>query len=258
MESTETAPESVDTSAGNACYPPRVLVACEYSGIVRDAFTAVGCDAWSCDLDETDTTGNHIVGDVLEFLDGCYECDCGYVFETGLGKYGCANCCGEEQVELIEWDLMIAHPPCTRLTNSGWWYIVKNDLHHEVEKSAEFFRQLWNAPIPFIAIENPIPNKGARKYLPKYNQIIQPWQFGDDASKATCLWLKNLPPLLSMEFCEPRWADGKPRWSNQTDGGWNKIGPSATRNKERSKFFPKVAKAMAEQWMPTITKQKCI
>lgn len=201
---------------------PTILIACEYSGIVREAFSSVGFNAWSCDKRATEIPGQHITGDVTDYLD-------------------------------LGWDAMIAHPPCTRLTNSVWWYILKHDLHDEVEKAAGFFLELWNAPIPCIVIENPIPNKGAREYLPDYNQIIQPWQFGDDASKATCLWLKNLPPLLSMQFCEPdRWADGRPRWSNQTDGGWNKMGPSEDRSKERARFWPGVAKAMAEQWKPAI------
>jgi len=232
---------------------PNVLIACEYSGIVREAFNAVGFNAISCDKRPTEKPGKHVTGDVTDYLSGCYICECGWIFSAELGKYGCANCCGEGETALVTWDAMIAHPPCTRLTNSVWWYILKHDLHDEVEKAAGFFLKLWNAPIPCIGIENPIPNKGAREYLPHYNQIIQPWQFGDDASKATCLWLKNLPPLLSMQFCEPdRWADGKPRWSNQTDGGWNKMGPSEDRSKERARFWPGVAKAMAEQWKPTI------
>ena len=233
----------------------KILIACEYSGVVREAFADTGCDAWSCDYRDTEIPGNHFTGDVLDYLDGYYECGCGYNFSNKLGKYGCPNCNGDNVATINYWDAMIAHPPCTRLTNSVWWYILKNDLHDEVKEAASFFNKLWDANIPFIAVENPIPNKGARKYIPKYNQIIQPWEFGDDASKATCLWLKNLPPLLSMEYCEPRWANGKPRWSNQTDSGQNKLGPSKDRSKKRSRFWPGIAEAMARQWTSVILNQ---
>ena len=144
----------------------KILIACEYSGTVRDAFLKHGHDAWSCDLLPTDKTGPHITGDVLE------------VIEEG-------------------WDLMVAHPPCTYLCNSGVCHLHKStDRWFELFNAAEFFKALLNADIPKIAVENPIQHKYARQLIGhKQTQVIQPWMFGHAEQKAKCLWLKGLPRL---------------------------------------------------------------
>jgi hypothetical protein len=211
----------------------RVLVACEYSGVVREAFRALGHDAYSCDiLPAADGSPYHFKTDIRN------------VFE--MGHY---------------WDLMIAHPPCTYLCNSGVWALETKhpeelrsekakDRWNSMIEAREFFMMLLTLPFaPRVCIENPIPHRFAK--LPKYTQTIQPYQFGDDASKKTCLWLKNLPTLsVPMEefWAKPRIVDGKPRWSNQTDSGQNRLGPSETRGLERAKTYPGIAKAFAEQW----------
>lgn len=194
----------------------RVLVACEYSGRVRDAFTAMGHDAMSCDLLPTDAPGNHYQGDVRDII------------ENG-------------------WDLMIAHPPCTYLCSSGlhWNKRVPGRLQ-QTEEALDFVRMLLDAPIMKIALENPIGCISSR--IRKPDQTIQPYHFGHDASKATCLWLKNLPPLRPTAMVEPRMIDGKPRWGNQTDSGQNKLPPSEDRWKVRSETYAGIAKAMAQQW----------
>lgn len=195
----------------------RVLVACEYSGTVRDAFRAKGHDAWSCDLlpCETDPTYHH-QGDVLDLLhDG--------------------------------WDLMIAHPPCTYLTSSGLhWNKRRPERAAQTEEALAFVLALANAPIPRKVIENPIGCLSTRWRKP--DQIIQPYQFGHDASKATCLWLYGVPLLAVTRYVEPRMVNGKPRWANQTDSGQNSLGPSDDRWKIRSATYPGIADAMAEQW----------
>ena len=216
----------------------RVLVACEYSGVVRRAFREKGHDAWSCDiLPSEDDSPYHIQEDVLAVL---------HAWE-------------HNSVGVLP-DLMIAHPPCTYLCNSGVrWLKEELDLvkkgyeefHRWIEMTMakDFFLNLWNAPIPKIVIENPVPHKYAR--LPKYNQTIQPYQFGDDASKRTCLWLKGLDPLVippSEKWVAPRIVDGKKRWVNQTDSGQNRLGPSETRSQERSRTYEGIARAFAEQW----------
>lgn len=199
----------------------RVLVACEYSGRVRDAFLALGHDAMSCDLLPTDVEGPHYQGDVRDVLyDG--------------------------------WDLMVAHPPCTYLCSSGLHWnkrgiLVDGRPRSELtEESLEFVQLLLNAPIPHVALENPIGCISTR--IRKPEQVIQPWQFGHDASKQTCLWLKNLPPLVPTEIIEPRIVDGKKRWGNQTDSGQNKLPPSKDRWKIRSETYLGIAQAMANQW----------
>jgi len=194
--------------------PPRaaarglhVLVACEFSGVVRDAFKAKGHDAWSCDLLPTEAPGQHIQGDVLNILsDG--------------------------------WDLMIAHPPCTYLCNSGVrWLYEQDDRWVKMEFAADFFRALLTAPINKIAIENPIPHKYAVSIMGRnYNQLIQPWQFGHGESKATCLWLKNLPELVPTDIVEGR------------EQRIHKLPPSKDRWKLRSTTYTGFAQAMAEQW----------
>ncbi len=194
----------------------RVLVACEYSGRVRDAFIAQGFDAVSCDLLPTDVPGPHYEGDVFDIInDG--------------------------------WDLMIAHPPCTYLCSSGLhWNKRVPGRAEQTEEALAFVQSLMQAPIGRIAIENPIGCISSR--IRKPEQIIQPWQFGDDASKATCLWLKNLPPLIPTGIVEPRIVNGKKRWGNQTDSGQNKLPPSEDRWKIRSTTFQGVADAFASQW----------
>lgn len=194
----------------------RVLVACEFSGVVRDAFLMRGHDAVSCDLLPTESPGPHITGDVLSAIGGGY-------------------------------DLMIAHPPCTYLCSSGLHWngrVAGRALH--TEAALDFVRALLRAPIPRIAIENPVGCIGSR--IRPADQTIQPWQFGHDASKRTCLWLKNLPLLAATRKVEPRMIGGKPRWSNQTDSGQNRLAPSADRGKMRSITYTGIADAMAEQW----------
>ena len=194
----------------------KVLVACEYSGRVRDAFIARGHDALSCDLLPTDAPGPHYQGDVMDII--------------GDG-----------------WDLMVAHPPCTYLSVSGMHWTTRGLRDPRLTEDAlEFVRQLMAAPIERIAIENPISVISSR--IRKPDQIITPYQFGHDASKKTCLWLKNLPPLRSTSYVEPRIVNERPRWGNQTDSGQNKLTPSADRWKVRSETFQGIADAMANQW----------
>ncbi len=208
----------------------KILVACEFSGIVRDAFAMKGHDAWSCDLLPGDTTGNHLIMDNdMHLKDTLYN---------------------------DKWDLVIAHPPCTRLTNSVIWYIKKNNLWQEVRQAALFFNMILYCPAKRICIENPVQHGYVRNSNPyndvlirKYDQTIQPYQFGEDASKRTCLWLKNLPLLKPTKYISGRLTKkGKIVWGNQTNGGWNKLSPSFSRGHERSKTFQGVAWAMAEQW----------
>jgi hypothetical protein len=194
----------------------RVLIACEYSGTVRDAFRAAGHDAMSCDLLPTDSPGPHYQGDVCDIIrDG--------------------------------WDMMIAHPPCTYLCSSGLhWNKRRPERAAQTEAALTFVEALLDAPIPRVALENPIGCIGTR--IRKADQTIQPWQFGHDASKATCLWLKNLPPLTPTQIIAPRIIDGRKRWGNQTDSGQNKLPPSADRWKIRSATYQGIADAMAAQW----------
>ena len=196
----------------------RVLIACEFSGTVRDAFLQAGHYALSCDLFpcESETSGDHYQGDVLNILD-----------------HG--------------WDLLIAHPPCTYLASSGMHWTTRGLRDPRLTEDAiTFVQSLLNAPISRIALENPIGIISTR--VRKADQIVQPWQFGHDASKATCLWLKNLPPLRPTNVIEPRVINGRKRWGNQTDSGQNRLGPSADRWKIRSATYPGLAAAMADQW----------
>ena len=192
----------------------KVLVACEFSGIVREAFAKRGHDAWSCDLLPTEIPGNHIQGDVL-----------GDVLYNGY----------------IEWDLMIAHPPCTHLAVSGArWF---KDKKLEQEEALNFVRRLMDAPINMIALENPISIISSR--IRKPDQIIQPWMFGHETTKSTCLWLKNLPKLEPTNIVSKGerqyYASGKssPMWHAKTGGG---------SGKKRSITFQGIAGAMASQW----------
>jgi hypothetical protein len=191
----------------------KVLVACEYSGTVREAFRHRGHDAISCDLLPTDAPGPHYQGDVREIInDG--------------------------------WDLMIAHPPCTYLCSSGLhWNKRRPERAAQTEEALEFVRFLLEASIQRIAIENPIGCISTR--ICKPDQIIQPWQFGHSESKATCLWLKGLPALVPTKVLP---FPGNGRWNNQTASGQNKLGPSADRWKIRSTTYQGIADAMADQW----------
>lgn len=194
----------------------RVLVACEYSGRVRDAFAAMGHDATSCDLLPTDAFGKHYQGDIFDIIDD-------------------------------GWDLMIAHPPCTYLCSSGLHWNKRIDGRQALtDEALTFVKRLLDAPIARIALENPIGCISSQ--IRKPDQTIQPYQFGHDASKSTCLWLKNLPVLKPTELIAPRIVDGKKRWSNQTDSGQNKLPPSVDRWKIRSETYQGIAAAMAAQW----------
>ncbi len=194
----------------------RVLVACEYSGTVRDAFRARGHDAVSCDLLPTDAPGPHYQGPVQDIIsDG--------------------------------WDLMVAHPPCTYLSVSGMHWTTRGLRDPQLTEDAlEFVRMLMDAPVPRIAVENPVSVISTR--IRKPDQIITPSQYGHDASKKTCLWLKGLPLLRPTQMVEPRIIGGRKRWGNQTDSGQNRLSPSPDRWKVRSATYAGIAAAMADQW----------
>lgn len=189
----------------------KVLIACEYSGVVRDAFIAKGHDAWSCDLLPTASPGPHIQGDVLNILnDG--------------------------------WDLMIAHPPCTHLAISGArWFKNKEK---EQKEALEFVKILLEAPISKIALENPISIISSKIRQP--DQIVHPWMFGHEISKSTCLWLKNLPLLVPTNIV----GKGKKHItkSGKSIPEWYNLPETKDRWKKRSKTFEGFAKAMADQW----------
>lgn len=190
--------------------PMKVLVACEFSGTVRRAFAARGHDAWSCDLlPAEDRSNKHIVGDARDILnDG--------------------------------WDLlMVAHPPCTRLCNSGVRWLAERDLWADLDEAAALFSAFWNAPIERVAIENPVMHRHAKARIVNYRppaQSIQPWQFGHGETKRTCLWLKGLPPLVPTNIVAGR------------EARVHRMSPGPDRWKERSRFFSGVANAMADQW----------
>jgi hypothetical protein len=213
----------------------KVLVACEYSGTVRDAFLAKGHDAMSCDLLGTDVPGPHYKGDIRDLLSE-------------------------------SWDLMICHPPCTYLSVSGMHWTTRGLRDPQLTEDAlDFVRLLLDAPIPKIALENPVSVISSR--IRKPDQVVHPYQFGDDASKKTCLWLKGLPLLVPTTYVEPRLVccgetlDDKygcpncnggykavRRWGNQLDSGQSKLPPSADRWKLRSTTYKGIAQAMADQW----------
>jgi hypothetical protein len=211
----------------------RVLVACEFSGIVRDAFRARGHDAWSCDLVQSEQSGQHVVTDAVGFAYG------GHDWRVPVADW--------LRPDQLQWDLMIAHPPCTHLAVSGArWF---KDKQKEQEAALQFVYALMHAPIPRIAIENPISIISSR--IRKPDQIIQPHEYGHDASKKTCLWLNGLPQLRPTKHVQPRIVNGKPRWSNQTDSGQNRLSPSDTRASERARTYQGIADAMADQWGAT-------
>lgn len=227
----------------------KVLIGCESSGKVREAFRKLGHDAWSCDkLPADDGSPYH------------YECDLRYVLP-------------------YDWDLLIAHPPCTYVCGSGWHWVARGRIEADgrpriehVQEAVDFARMLTDGPetahIPRRGIENPIGRLST--LIRKPDQIIQPHQFGDDASKATCLWLHGLPLLVPTQHVAPRMvccgqvlpdelgkygcpnchgtSTPRPRWANQTDSGQNKLPPSADRWKLRSETYQGIADAMAEQW----------
>ena len=179
----------------------KVLVACEFSGIVRDAFSARGNDAWSCDLLPSEKPGQHYQRDVRDVI--------------GSG-----------------WDLLIGHPPCTHLAVSGArWFVEKREVQSQ---ALDFVRLLMAAPINSIAIENPVSIISSRIRRP--DQIIQPWQFGHGETKATCLWLKNLPKLIPSNIVHGR------------DNRIWRMPPSPERWRERSRTYSGIATAMADQW----------
>lgn len=195
-------------------HPMRVLVACEYSGRVRQAFRELGHDAWSCDLYEPAEDGSpwHRMGDAAR-----------------IAKEG--------------WDLMIAHPPCTHLAVSGSRWFAKKRESGEQQEAIDFFMELANAPIERIALENPISIMSTQWRKP--DQIIHPWQFGHPEFKATCLWLKGLSPLNPTRIIKPP-QKGSPEWVQ-----WNRVhrmSPGADRWKERSRTYHGIAAAMAQQW----------
>ena len=194
----------------------KVLVACEYSGRVRDAFIQKGHQAMSCDLLASEKDGPHYQGDVMDVInDG--------------------------------WDLMIAHPPCTYLSVSGMHWTTRGLRDPKLTEDAlDFVKKLMAASIDRICIENPVSVISSK--IRKPDQIVNPYHFGHDASKKTCLWLKNLPLLKPTNFIEPRVVNGKKRWGNQTDSGQNKLAPSDDRWKIRSETYEGIASAMANQW----------
>ena len=195
----------------------RILIACEFSGTVRNAFLERGHDAWSCDLlPSEDGSNRHIQSDARGILnDG--------------------------------WDyLIVAHPPCTRLCNSGVRWLhkpppsrTKESMWEELEEGAALFSAFWNAPIPRIAVENPVMHRHAKTRIVNYAppaQSVQPYEFGHGETKRTCLWLKNLPTLVPTDIVAGR------------EARVHRMPPGPDRWKERSRFFPGIARAMAEQW----------
>ena len=203
---------------------------------MRDAFRRLGHDAWSCDLKPSERPGPHLQCNVLDIL-------------------------------YMGWDLAVFHPDCTYLTCSAEWAYGDGPYHQKVKpdtlvgaprraarsRAIEFAKMLWNAGIPKIALENPVGVLSRAENLGKPAQVLQPYNFGEDASKATCLWLKNLPPLVPTTYCEPRIVvdtNGKPqkRWANQTDSGQNRLSPGASRSQDRSRTYQGIADALATQW----------
>ena len=212
-----------------------ILIACESSGTVREAFRRLGHNAVSNDiLPADDGSEHHIQGDCIKVI------------------------------ETLKFDLVIGHPPCTYLTGSAEWAYGDGPYHQKVkpetlvgqarrdarEEAKAFFLKFWNLDCP-VAIENPV---GAMNSIIRPTQIIQPYEYGSDASKKTCLWLKGLPALKGTSYVAPRYVDDKPRWANQTDSGQNRLAPGPDRWKKRSKTFQGIADAMADQWSKFLTK----
>ena len=197
----------------------KVIVGCEFSGTVRDCFIALGHDAISCDLLPTEARGPHIQGDIIDVL-----------YNSG-----------------VHYDLAILHPPCTFLASSGLhWNNKIEGRAAKTEEALRFITTLWNAPVEKMCIENPVGCINTRlDFMPK-PQYVQPYNYGEDASKKTGLCLRGLAPLEPTEYIEPRYVDGKPRWANQGDTGYDKFGGG--QGHERSITFFGIAAAMAEQW----------
>lgn len=220
-----------------------ILIACEFSGVVRDAFRELGHNAWSCDILPCDGDKEyHIQGDVLELIkDG--------------GRKAVPNAWS---CDIGGWNLLIAHPPCTYLCNSGVSALKHDGSKHKKKSGAlygiprweamydgcQFFNSLKNADIAMIAIENPIPHRYARGYIGRYTQVIQPWMFGHKESKATCLWLKGLPKLSETDNVKVEMSELQRKESQKIH--WMSPGPE--RAKKRSITFTGIGKAMAEQW----------
>lgn len=187
----------------------KVLIACEFSGTVRDAFANKGHTAVSCDTLPSEKPGNHHQGDIREILDE-------------------------------DWDLIIAHPPCTYLCNSGVRWLKTNESRwQDLDRGAAFFNLFLNHKCPRVCIENPIPHKYAIQRFTdnqEYTQLIQPHQFGHGETKAICLWLKGLPKLIPTDIVEGR------------EARVHRMAPGPNRQKERSRFYTGIAEAMAEQW----------
>lgn len=203
----------------------KILIGCEFSGVVRRAFAALGHDVWSCDLyPAEDGSNRHIVGDIRDYLDD-------------------------------GWDLLaVMHPPCTRLCNSGVRWLKKAppgktlaQMWSDLDAGAELFSACWNAPIKRVCVENPIMHRYAIERIANYQRpkIIQPWWFGDPQFKATGLYLRGLPELIPTNKLKP------PKPGTDEHKAWSVVArakPGSNRGKERSRFFPGVASAMAEQW----------
>ena len=184
----------------------KVLVACEYSGRVRDAFAAKGHEAWSCDLLPTDSPGNHIQGDVAQVLRD-------------------------------PWDLIIAHPPCTRLCNSGVRWLAERDMWDDMREGAYFFLKCLNGNAPMIAVENPVMHKYAVAIIGRKQDFsVQPYEHGEPFTKRTCFWTKGLPPILPTNIVEGR------------EAAVHNASPGPLRWKERSTTYQGIANAMAELW----------
>jgi hypothetical protein len=216
----------------------KILVACEESQAVTIELRKLGHQAFSCDIEQC-SGGHpewHIKGDAETLLKIIRQ------FTTEDG----------DVYEINKWDMIIAFPPCTYLCVSGLhWNKRVAGRQAETDKALEFVKMFMNYDCPRIAIENPVGCISTK--IKKPTQIIQPYNFGEDASKKTCLWLKGLPKLKNTSYYPPRIVNGKERWGNQTDSGQNKLPPSDTRSAERSKTYPGIAKAMAEQWSSYLT-----
>lgn len=200
----------------------RVLVGCEFSGVVRDAFVALGCDAMSCDLLPTESPGPHFQGDIFEAL------------------------------KIKRWDLLIAHPPCTYLTVTGnRWYKPEYAERYPTRQqdrgyAMEFFMGIANCGVPRIAIENPVGVMSSNWRKP--DQIIQPWQFGDAQVKKTCLWLKRLPKLIPTKIVTPEYVEYNSSTKKSGKSKYPLLWSGKTDAKGRSRTFQGIAEAMADQW----------
>ena len=200
-----------------------ILIGYEQSGIIRDSFRRAGFDALSCDLQPTQAPGPHLQMDFFQ------------------------------AVQQQDWALVIAHPPCTYLAVSGNRHYAGTPEREQAIRDVE---RIWDLPVPRLCIENPVGVLSRSPILPD-PQYIQPYQYGENASKKTGLWLRGLPPLIPTHYVPPeRIVQGKGRWANQTDSGQNKLGPSDTRSIERATTYPGIAQAMVDQWGPLVSHQK--